>query len=140
MSKLLNKMSKRSIETEKMDTKSDNEVNRNINSWLLCLFLLKDASTEESNFDSVKKQRVMGRMDFYWQSRNEIVTKIEKLDKDIESSELQQRKYYVQIRDLTEHIRIQNRERFQLLEEMEISHRKIAEEIVKVAEEDNPKI
>ena len=133
-------MSKRSIETENMDTKSDNEVKRNLNSWLLYLFLLKDASTEESNFDSVKKQRVMGRMDFYWESRNEIQTKINKLDKDIESSELQQRKYYMQIRDLTEHIRIQNRERFKLLEEMEISHRKIAEEIVKVAEKDNPKI
>ena len=139
-------MSKRSLETENMDYEakrnlnSDNEVKRNLNSWLLYLFLLKDASTEESNFDSVKKQRVMGRMDFYWESRNEIQTKINKLDKDIESSELQQRKYYMQIRDLTEHIRIQNRERFKLLEEMEISHSKIAEEIVKVAEEDNPKI
>ena len=133
-------MSKRSIETENMDTKSDNEVNRNLNSWLLYLFLLKDAYPEEPDFDSVKKQRVMGRMDFYWESRNEILTKIKKLDEDIESSELQLRKCYRQTRDLTQHIRIQNTERFKLLEEMEISHSKIAEEIVKVAEEDNPKI
>ena len=133
-------MSKRSLETENMDTKSDNEVNRNLNSWLLYLFLLKDAYPEEPDFDSVKKQRVMGRMDFYWESRNEILTKIKKLDEDIESSELQLRKYYLQTRDLTQHIRIQNTERFKLLEEMEIFQSKIAEEIVKVAEEDNPKI
>ena len=140
MSKLLNKMSKRSTETENMDTKSDNEVKINLNSWLLYLFLLKDASTEESDFDSVKKQRVMGRMDFYWESRNEMLTKIKKFDKDIESSELQLKKCYLQIRELTHDIRLQNTERFKLLEEMEITHSKIAEEIVKVAEEDNPKI
>jgi hypothetical protein len=58
MSKLLNKMSKRSTETENMDTKSDNEVKINLNSWLLYLFLLKDASTEESDFDSVKNKEL----------------------------------------------------------------------------------
>jgi hypothetical protein len=133
-------MSKRSTETENMDTKSDNEVKINLNSWLLYLFLLKDASIEESDFDSVKKQRVMGRMDFYWESRNEMLTKIKKFDKDIESSELQLKKCYLQIRELTHDIRLQNTERFKLLEEMEITQSKIAEEIVKVAEEDNPKI
>ena len=133
-------MSKRSTETENMDTKSDNEVKINLNSWLLYLFLLKDASIEESDFDSVKKQRVMGRMDFYWESRNEMLTKIKKFDKDIESSELQLKKCYLQIRELTHDIRLQNTERFKLLEEMEITHSTIAEEIVKVAEEDNPKI
>ncbi len=51
-------MSKRSTETENMDTKSDNEVKINLNSWLLYLFLLKDASTEESDFDSVKNKEL----------------------------------------------------------------------------------
>ena len=99
-----------------------------------------DSPKNPHDFDSRKKQRVMGRMDFYWESRNEILTKIKKFDKDIESSELQLKKCYVRIRELTQDIRLQNTERFKLLEEMEITHSKIAEEIVKVAEEDNPKI
>jgi hypothetical protein len=99
-----------------------------------------DFDSPKNPFDSRKKQRVMGRMDFYWESRNEILTKIKKIDEKIESSELQLRKCYVQVRELTHDIQLQNRERFKLLEEMEISQSKIAEDIVKVAEEDKEKI